>query len=62
MDVIKFRNDMMMYGTPKRTLIYGMLDLNSDLWCDKLNSDLWCNYKLSHWRVISSLVQITQNN
>ena len=51
--MIKLRDDTLMHDTPKRTLKYGVIDLNSDLWCD---------YTLTHWRVISSLVQTTQNN
>ena len=52
MDVIKFRYDTAVCGTTKRTLFGGVIDLDSDLWCD---------YTLSHLRVINSLVQITQN-
>ena len=52
MDAIKFRYDTMVCGTTKRTLFGGVIDLDSDLWCD---------YTLSHLRVINSLVQITQN-
>ena len=43
MDVIKFRYDTMVCGTTKRTLFGGVIDLDSDLWCD---------YTLSHLRVL----------
>ena len=35
MDVIKFRDDTMVCGATKRTLICNVIDLNRDL-CDKL--------------------------
>ena len=35
MNVIKFRNGTMVRGTIKRTLNCSVIDLDSDLWCDK---------------------------
>ena len=35
MNVIKFRDDTMVRGTIKRTLNCSVIDLDSDLWCDK---------------------------